>query len=590
MCSCDLPPQETQACLNQQTAIQGDYLACVGTCTAGLLCDDSTAPTDCLQKIQACLASCFSSAEAALLGLVGAYCGDDDEEPCGLTTASCAADCKGPPDLDTCECGEALQCCKTQDQCTALGPTYILDTELCDCVVQKVPCRKTIADCLREGVVNPIIDDDCNCQSPNTCPLTVTQCQDQLGKTDVSVIGTDENCYCQDNNPCSSFTCPDGQVTLLVDLRCICGCGAGTIADADGNCVNDCGPGTPLDCTGGQTWNNDDCQCECPTGQILQGGQCTDTTTEDCPEGRVRSVEGGDCVCSDGLVEGPGGECIAESVTCGDNQIKCRENCIPDCTRCQALNPETCVCEDPACTGGMVLDGSGCCVCPDGLVPDTNGECVPDDPCDGIPVDPCFTLIIDSNNECSQAPTCLSGESCFGGECVTDPDCNQLGPGFTPALDVQGKPVCQAVCPGQVYVGGDVQCRDACPAGTAWNGTECVEDEDSSGEVAQPEEPVAAECRAGTIKNAEGFCIPIQGPSVAPVYNIRFDPDSDETKFPGYRPTPITHPLPDQFPRRPVNLTILYTEHRDALTPAERKSIEVWWQMARSHGDQIITG
>jgi hypothetical protein len=109
-------------------------------------------------------------------------------------------------------------------------------------------------------------------------------------------------------------------------------------------------------CPQGMTYNEKTKQCECPPGKIKQDCGCDEPNEENCPECMERLVKGSDCECKEGLKKGPDGKCYC------DKEFKK----LPD---------ENCGCPCPKC---MKKDEKGECKCPKDTYP-IEGKCYCDE-------------------------------------------------------------------------------------------------------------------------------------------------------------------------------------------------------------------
>jgi hypothetical protein len=161
--------------------------------------------------------------------------------------------------------------------------------------------------------------------------------------------------------------------------------------DVDGKCK----------CPDGMIYNKETKLCECPPGKEKQDCECIEIKKEPCPDCMERLVEDGECVCISGLNKGPDGKCycdkefkILPDEKCGcpcpkcmekdeKGECKCKEGTytidgkcycdvagkipvLPDCScpkcdECTEYNLEKKKCE---CTGDLVENDKGACVCP----------------------------------------------------------------------------------------------------------------------------------------------------------------------------------------------------------------------------------
>ena len=154
-------------------------------------------------------------------------------------------------------------------------------------------------------------------------------------------------------------------------------------------------------CPKGMTYNEETKLCECPPGQIKEGCECRVEEKKRCPDCMERLVEDGECVCIEGLNKGPDGKCYCDKEfkklpdeKCGcpcpkcmekdeNGECKCKEGTFkindkcycdaagkipvlddcscPKCDECTEYNLEKKKCE---CTGDLVENSEGKCVCP----------------------------------------------------------------------------------------------------------------------------------------------------------------------------------------------------------------------------------
>lgn len=161
--------------------------------------------------------------------------------------------------------------------------------------------------------------------------------------------------------------------------------------DIDGKCK----------CPDGMTYNEETKQCECPPGQIKEECKCRVEEKKPCPDCMERLVEGGECECIEGLNKGPDGKCYCDKefkklpdenckcpcpkcmekdengeCKCKEGTFKINDKCYcdaagkipvlddcscPKCDECTEYNLEKKKCE---CTGDLVENDKGECVCP----------------------------------------------------------------------------------------------------------------------------------------------------------------------------------------------------------------------------------
>ena len=161
--------------------------------------------------------------------------------------------------------------------------------------------------------------------------------------------------------------------------------------DVDGKC----------ECPDGLIYNKETKLCECPPGQIKEGCECRVEEKKPCPDCMERLVEDGECVCIEGLNKGPDGKCYCDKefkklpdenckcpcpkcmekdengeCKCKEGTFKINDKCYcdaagkipvlddcscPKCNECTEYNLEKKKCE---CTGDLVENDEGECVCP----------------------------------------------------------------------------------------------------------------------------------------------------------------------------------------------------------------------------------
>lgn len=161
--------------------------------------------------------------------------------------------------------------------------------------------------------------------------------------------------------------------------------------DIDGKCK----------CPDGMTYNEETKQCECPPGQIKEECKCRVEEKKPCPDCMERLVEDGECECIEGLNKGPDGKCYCDKefkklpdenckcpcpkcmekdengeCKCKEGTFKINDKCYcdaagkipvlddcscPKCDECTEYNLEKKKCE---CTGDLVENDKGECVCP----------------------------------------------------------------------------------------------------------------------------------------------------------------------------------------------------------------------------------
>lgn len=163
------------------------------------------------------------------------------------------------------------------------------------------------------------------------------------------------------------------------------------IKDESGKCT----------CPEGMTYNEETKLCECPPGQIKEGCECRVEEKKPCPDCMERLVEDGECECIEGLNKGPDGKCYCDKefkklpdenckcpcpkcmekdengeCKCKEGTFKINDKCYcdaagkipvlddcscPKCDECTEYNLEKKKCE---CTGDLVENDKGECVCP----------------------------------------------------------------------------------------------------------------------------------------------------------------------------------------------------------------------------------
>jgi hypothetical protein len=161
--------------------------------------------------------------------------------------------------------------------------------------------------------------------------------------------------------------------------------------DVDGKCK----------CPEGMIYNEETKLCECPPGQIKEDCKCRVEEKKPCPDCMERLVEDGECVCIEGLNKGPDGKCYCDKefkklpdenckcpcpkcmekdengeCKCKEGTFKINDKCYcdaagkipvlddcscPKCNECTEYNLEKKKCE---CTGDLVENDEGECVCP----------------------------------------------------------------------------------------------------------------------------------------------------------------------------------------------------------------------------------
>jgi hypothetical protein len=109
-------------------------------------------------------------------------------------------------------------------------------------------------------------------------------------------------------------------------------------------------------CPQGMTYNEETKQCECPPGQIKEGCECKTNNTKKCPDCTEKD-ENGECKCKNGSIP-VDGKCYCDTA----NRIPVLENCdCPKCPDCTTYDVENKKCK---CTGDLVENDKGECVCP----------------------------------------------------------------------------------------------------------------------------------------------------------------------------------------------------------------------------------
>jgi hypothetical protein len=154
-------------------------------------------------------------------------------------------------------------------------------------------------------------------------------------------------------------------------------------------------------CPDGMTYNEETKQCECPPGKNKEGCECTEDKEKKCDDCMERLVKGSDCECIEGLKKGPDGKCYCDKefkklpdenckcpcpkcmekdengeCKCKEGTFKINDKCYcdaagkipvlddcscPKCDECTEYNLEKKKCE---CTGDLVENDKGECVCP----------------------------------------------------------------------------------------------------------------------------------------------------------------------------------------------------------------------------------
>ena len=380
-------------------------------------------------------------------------------------------------------------------------------------------------------------------RDPSTC--TTVSCPElQSGSSVINAEVADRCCVQIDSGEAASF------IEVFV---------TGETAELGGEQYLDIAGGDPLPLSAfvsGDQCDNDD--PECPEGQRLVAGQCTQvecpegqqlvgTSCEDlpnCPDGQ-ELTEGG---CEDVVPACPTGQERLADGTCGtppptscpsgQRLVNGRCEVIPTCPQGQELLADgTCRERPPTCPEGERLENGRCVPippagCPDGTYDVGDNICCPNGS-ERIPGTGNCQIACEANevfnaqtNQCDPAP-CPFGQLTFGGECCVAPQvpndftgqCVDLCPdgsrpdslnglcvsSCTTGLDTQGR-CCAA---GETVVNGVCTPATNCPQGQVFD--------TSTGQCGTPPPacpsgliaPTDGECcLAGEAIDAGGYCAP----------------------------------------------------------------------------------
>jgi hypothetical protein len=476
--------------------------------------------------------------------ITGAAC--DDNNVCTLqTTCDAQGDCKGGTALQcndnqpctTDVCDKILGCffsenvpgqvCNDNNVCTS-GDTC--KSGICSGVSLQCddnnPC--TIDTCNKLSGCSYLIDDtlSCNdgdpCTTPDTCdgtgvcvgtvlncddnnPCTVDLCNNNGGCKNTQVDGKDcsdgddctvqDSCQlglckgkavnCDDNNPCTTDSCSDGECTLTVTLNAPCNddnectttdkCNSGgacvgqtIVCDATNKCL------TALGCLptkGCQTASNDGIVCNdddsCTLGDKCSGGGCQGSA-RDCDDENVCTTDSCDPKKPDG--------CVITANTCDDNN-DCTIDSCDQVTGCEHEAVDGKVCEDGnACTEGGKCVGAVCSstsVNCDDNSPCTTDDCDPEQGCLYVAVpDDATGLTCTDDDPCTDT-SCVAGvceptpKICDDGNPCTIDSCNEVK-GCVTADAAEAEP-----CDDDDSCTKDTQCQGGSCTGGTIDGVGC---------------------------------------------------------------------------------------------------------------------
>jgi len=312
----------------------------------------------------------------------------DDGDPCTKNDRCSSGECAGT----LYACDDGMPC--TRDICDGKGGCY---TELFGgtwCLIG--------GDCVEDGEINPA--NPCEaCVTPiNSNAWTPSDggaCNDGLDCTGGDLClgglcrGTTESC--DDNNPCSTNGCKEGE-------GCIHAAIPGSCEDGDLCTLNDycnnknCVPGNQvLVCTDGDHCTQDDCSANGGCEHIPHSGPCND---------------GNPCTANDTCIQG---ECISgtQQPDCNDGNPCTSDVCMAYIGCVHIPNLDLCEDGDPCsladtCSNGNCLTGLFQKDCDDDNSC-TLDQCEPFKGCSQFP----------QVGACEDSNPCTSGDTCFNGYC-----------------------------------------------------------------------------------------------------------------------------------------------------------------------------
>ncbi len=436
------PGQIGNSCNDGDPCTEGDQIdidcECVGTpkiCPPGYTCDSSG---DCVE-------TCSST--------VGSLC--DDGNPCteyDFVQPDC--ECLGTPMQcppgETCVDGICGSCSSTTgNSCDDGDPCTENDTIKNDCSCSGDPVQCPSGESCDNGNCVPCsgqTGSSCNDGDPCTWGDSINANCDCQGQPVICLPGqVCVNGNCEGDDPCSSqvgFPCDDGDPCTIFDSQnadCSCSgiaivCLGNEVCD-NGTCVcpyqtgASCDDGDP--CTENDYYQSD-CSCSgtpitCPPGQTCVDGDCEGSCTGPCDDGNS---------CTTGDVYDSNCNCSGLQLACPPGQICSGGNCVSDTTNCYGVYVGDFCDDGDLCTSGETIQSDCSCgggstiTCPPGQLC-SGGICVSDTTnCYGVYVgdfcddgDFCTSgETIQSDCSCGGgSPTsCPPGESCSGGNCVTD--------------------------------------------------------------------------------------------------------------------------------------------------------------------------
>ena len=321
-------------------------------------------------------------------------------------------------DAAPCECFDELDC--TMDQCSLDGCAFILKPG--HCLIDGV--------CFEEGqphLENPCLEcvtaveaTDWTADNLNSCD-DGDPCTEDDGCHGGQCLGKPILCP-QDDNPCTSLICDDGQCTSTnLDQDC---------DDGDPCTLDDiCKQGS---CTGQGKMDCND-ENDCTDDSCIPGAGCMHASnSKPCDNGNPCTV--GDSCAGGACQHGP------DSPDCNDDSPCTDDSCHP-VTGCSHF-PNAAVCDDgDPCFKGDFCVGGACQSGPLGVTCDDDNPCT-DDSCQ--PFAGCSFAA--NSAPCDDGDSCFSNDQCADAKCAPGPtplECDDANP-CTDDLCVSGEG-CQTI-------------------------------------------------------------------------------------------------------------------------------------------------